>query len=888
PGAWEVANVSEKSGDAQTAPVKFGETVFSLMRLQPDGGTVRGEWWLYADPDALPTADPTGSRGGAAAYTRFTTDAAELPGLQFGGFGYQMAVDELRGATTFEEAVPMVPPRLSHVLILPSTRKKTLTLNLELNGVRKAGEVEVRAEVTDLDGAPEKTFTGTARVEPRARQTVPITWEWENPRLWDIGQPNLYKLRLSLKSGAGVGIDTEYATPFGFREVWTEGRKIYLNGREFRFRPINFGWGGGPGDLAPPHDKLREYAALGFNLAEVWPGKGNFHDMNKALATAADELGFGVAGAAPFIENEGEAAYLQKLEDQIGDLRNHPSILFWGSSGNAYLNAADQDPRLVGNRNWTHVQEMRIRNQTGMEYLDLLKAYDPTRPTFTHAGNYVGDLYTLNNYLAMIPLQEREDWLSDWARDGRMPLFMVEFGTPLFTSYLRGRSHYGESIVTEPFSTEWAAAYFGPEAYRLESEAYRQAIRAKFKEGQHYEMWRNEKAMLDDPAFVAHQTLFITNTWRSWRTWGIPGGMIPWEDANGHLELVKPVNGPTLAWIAGPEKQFTDKTHNYKPGAVVEKSAVVIHDGRTPALQETLWEATLDGERIASGRYQGNVGVSETRFFPIRFELPSTAKAGKGRITVTATVAGERHEDAFDFRVIPAPKPSKGTLTVFDPFGETTAMLKALGYAVKPLNVSASKLPQGTVVVGRRALSGKDTLTQLGHLPFDVAAFVRGGGRLVVMGQDPRWIPHALGIRTAEYLTRNVFPLSSSAPVMDGLEPEDFSNWSGSSTLTRSGPSVGGVEPWFTPAYGWHWGNRGAVSSAPLEKPHRTSWRPLLETEFDLAYSPLMEMEHGRGRMILSTLDLEDHYRNDPAARKLASNLMRYATTAPVPPKART
>lgn len=35
------------------------------------------------------------------------------------------------------------------------------------------------------------------------------------------------------------------------------------------------------------------------------------------------------------------------------------------------------------------------------------------------------------------------------------------------------------------------------------------------------------------------QGFYIKNTWRSWRTWGISGGMVPWRDAYGW----KPKNG---------------------------------------------------------------------------------------------------------------------------------------------------------------------------------------------------------------------------------------------------------------------------------------------------------------------------------------------------------
>ena len=130
---------------------------------------------------------------------------------------------------------------------------------------------------------------------------------------------------------------------------------------------------------------------------------------------------------------------------------------------------------------------------------------------------------------------------------------MVEFGTPLFTSFRRAREDYGRAINTEPLVAEWAAAYFGAEAYRLESAAYRRAIRDRFRDGQSYTSRRwgspdSGRALLDDPAFLAVQKLFIANTWQSWRTWGISGGMVPWERANEHLELVNPWTGPSRPW----------------------------------------------------------------------------------------------------------------------------------------------------------------------------------------------------------------------------------------------------------------------------------------------------------------------------------------------------
>jgi len=157
-------------------------------------------------------------------------------------------------------------------------------------------------------------------------------------------------------------------------------------------------------------------------------------------------------------------------------------------------------------------------------------------------------------------------------------------------------------------------------------------------------------------------------------------------------------------------------------------------------------------------------------------------------------------------------------------------------------------------------------------------------------------------------------------PVTLGIDADDLRDWTGSSALIEAFPKyVAGVcaqgkegdqsGPQATPTRrggtpscqgdgyvlgneggqpyaGWHWGNRGAVTSAAIEKPHRSGWRPLLECEFDLAYTPLMELDYGQGRLIVCTLDLEDHVALDPAARRMAGRIMDYALHSPLSPRA--
>ena len=85
----------------------------------------------------------------------------------------------------------------------------------------------------DEKGNVEKSFNTDAAVEAKDIQTVTVSWPWANPRLWDVEQPNLYTLRLTVSGG---GFDDEYDQPFGFREFWVDGRQFYLNGTVIRLR----------------------------------------------------------------------------------------------------------------------------------------------------------------------------------------------------------------------------------------------------------------------------------------------------------------------------------------------------------------------------------------------------------------------------------------------------------------------------------------------------------------------------------------------------------------------------------------------------------------------------------------------------------------------------
>ena len=823
------------------------------------------------------------------------------------------------------------------VFIQPSTRQKELKVEVELSGVA-AGPVRFIAHLMDEQGKEEQTFQADVTVAEGAPQTVTLSWPWANPRLWDVQQPNLYTLKLEANGG---GLDDELAQTFGFREFWIEGRDFFMNGTKIHLRPTGSGLEGSAGASRFLVDNIiTGYLWAGWNMVSHGPyeaGQRGTVDFPQTWAESADHLGFlqfiNLPNTPGNWDAAGKKGWQAAISDAMRPYRNHPSVVMWATNPNRFgIAGMDLDPRYMGRQRGIPDPGFKKAEVMVREAMAMLKQQDPTRPAFSYSGDVLGDLYSINCYLNFEPLQEREDWLSEWAKSGDMPLQCVEFGTPWSASLMRGR--WGQSANTEPLMTEYCAIYFGPEAYSLETDRYRGLIANSFRGGQSYSGWPQEPVLVYAPAHQKLQSLFNCNTYRSWRMWGISGGMTPWDmgwgwdeynnklnsdktpygEATGlptfkpgdrgtfpqsgmHENMIKPyqpggmlilpageammaADGPMLAYIAGPAEAFTAKDHNFQAGQIIQKQVGLLNDTRATQSYSFSWKATRGAAEIAHGGGHGKLAAGEMKLIPFQFKAPAIPGAKADCVLSLDTTMGTlKKSDSFAFHIFAKPASAGVEAAVYDPVGKTTKMLQAMGVTVTPWNGQGGA--PATLIIGREAFSDNQPA-----LPFDLQALVRNGMRVMICAQDPGWFQH-LGFRVAQHLPRRIYPVSADHPVVQGLDAADLCNWTGESTLVDAYPTYPVQNPaWRSPEMGWHWGNRGVVSSAALEKPHLSGWRPILEGEFDLAYSPLMELDYGKGRLTLCTLDLEDHYTADPAADLIGRQLIQYVASAPLAPRA--
>ncbi len=819
--------------------------------------------------------------------------------------------------------------RIDHVAALPSVRRSELSLIVGLADFATLTGKEVAIGVRAFDmksPTPVKSFSATATVD--AEGSIRTTFSWKDAHLWDTDDPYLHRLEVTV---TGVGIDDQLMVPrFGFREFWVEGRDLFLNGSLIRLRPTE---ASSASNLAAIRADLARRMQQGNNILEIWPqdsrerGYTHFRQIYAAEASKAGMLLMMPTVKLNEFFNRGDEKFREWIDLARRDWRdyiNEPSVVVMVPSGNSQWLAADLNPRWLGRADTPPIHEYQERDWKKMDEANAaLKTIDPTRLIMHHQGGPRGDISASNTYLLWAPLQEREEWPSAWADRSQtsvMPFSAIEFGTPLDCSFFRNRNGFGNAYSSEALMTEFAAIYLGPDAYEMESDTYRQELLVKNYQGKdpvsgaaRWPLRQNPPAMVTAPAFQEIQRLFQRNTLRTWRTWGLSGGTVPWNEGFSHrpksYEETAGIQTPgdrgsyyqrirktnmaasfhdpvfeslpaakiqdenqkaTLAWIAGKAAQWSERGHHFPSGGNLEKSIALINDSRREQLYHGRWELKRGDDIVAAQEIEGRLGIGQIKWVPVSVTMPVVSAKTDLTLELRATIGKDEHTDSFPLRVWPARKPAAVDVTLFDPVGMTSRLLDRTADEL-------TAKPKKITIIGRQALSsGMMTSDQLAALQPHVEA----GNTVVIMAQDPEWMRRWWGFRVCRQVVRRAWPVNPSLPLWQGIDAEDLRDWNNAGTLVDGRPEH---NPSLPALFMFRWGNQGSISSAAVEKPHLSGWTPLLQCEFDLQYSPLMELRRGKGRIILCLLDLEDQAPKDPAARALLDRLIQYAADPMAP-----
>jgi len=358
-------------------------------------------------------------------------------------------------------------------------------------------------------------------------------------------------------------------------------------------------------------------------------------------------------------------------------------------------------------------------------------------------------------------------------------------------------------------------------------------------------------------------------------------------------------NRPLLAYIGGGPDRSTSKDHNFTPGETVEKQVIVLNNSREPVTCDCEWSLgpAEAGAGLSPGSFSGrktiHMETGQQERVPLSCALPAALSPGSYDLRATVKFStGETQHDSFSIDVLPwpldpvagargnaGPTTSNARVALFDPKGETKALLETLGTAFRSVDADVDLSGEDTLVVGKSALTVDGLAPDIRH--------VRDGLKVIVFEQTTQVLEKRLGFRVQEYGLRQVFPRVPGHPLLASISAEHLRDWRGEATtlpprLTyETDPRHGPMVKWcdIPVSRVWRCGNRGNLASILIEKPARGNFLPIVDGGYSLQYSPLLEYREGRGLVVFCQLDVTGRTKPDPAAEALARNVLRYVST---------
>ena len=270
----------------------------------------------------------------------------------------------------------------------PKVTTKEATLNIVTtiaNDRKEMAELKIISSVTDPDGKEVATRTQSCKTAPEAKIELNTMLKVSTPKLWDIQNPNLYKLITSVYQGKELK-DT-YITTFGIRSIaFKADSGFFLNGKNIKILGVcnhhDLGSLGAALNDRALERQLELLKSMGCNGIRC-----SHNLMAPELLELCDKMGFLVMDetfdswyigkdAAPYgFQNYFKEWHERELTDMVLRDRNHPSVILW-SIGNEI-----KEQWFPGSTNG---------GELAREMVAIVKKYDTTRPT-TSAFNFSRD-----------------------------------------------------------------------------------------------------------------------------------------------------------------------------------------------------------------------------------------------------------------------------------------------------------------------------------------------------------------------------------------------------------------------------------------------------------------------------------------------------------------
>ena len=228
------------------------------------------------------------------------------------------------------------------------------------NDAKASGTFDIVQSVIDAEGKVlAKQSQNNLTLKPFEVQEFTAKIKLQNPKLWDLEIPYLYKLLTTVMEGDKV-VDT-YTTTFGIRTIRFDANEgFFLNGKHVKIKGTNNHQDhAGVGTAMP--DALQDYRIAALKAMGSNAYRCSHNPPTPELLDACDRLGMLVIDETRLM---GITQYhLGELKKMMLRDRNHPSIISWS----------------IGNEEWA-IENSVVGARIASTMQDYVKTLDTTRP----------------------------------------------------------------------------------------------------------------------------------------------------------------------------------------------------------------------------------------------------------------------------------------------------------------------------------------------------------------------------------------------------------------------------------------------------------------------------------------------------------------------------
>jgi len=322
--------------------------------------------------------------------------------------------------------------RLEDVVVRTYFRGMNLETQLTIqNDTEKHRTLHAEAVIFDGDKEVKRMIAEPFTVVGYGSQTILLEDIWEDPILWDIDNPHLYRMQITLYDGQNVLHQTNCR--FGFREFWHEGIFFYLNGKRINLRGDSY-------HLHGAVQMTREYA-------ENWYRMCQEHGVNfvrlhaepypEIYLDVADEMGMLIVDETAMYGSGHDMAcadprYIESCRRHIRRFilrdRNHPCVILWSLQNEHYCPHGSDVFRLHEN-----------------EFIQIAHKLDPTRIAYLEGDKRLlpnKDTVIISDHYSQSPLQE-------WIDHKEKPLVVGEHSAQWCLSPIFGLSFAGFDALND-------------------------------------------------------------------------------------------------------------------------------------------------------------------------------------------------------------------------------------------------------------------------------------------------------------------------------------------------------------------------------------------------------------------------------------------------------